>query len=263
MNFKDKIVWITGASSGIGEAVAMAFVEEGAIVVASAPSADELNISKSKTSCPERFHIFPLDLSQSGTIAPLATEVINRFGKIDILINNAGISQRSKVLDTPIENDRKIMEIDYFGAVILTKTVLPQMIAQGGGHIICTSSMVGLFGFPLRSAYSAAKHALHGFFETLRIEYYNCNIKVSIIIGGRIRTAISVNAITSDGTAYGQMDEGQQNGISKEKAAKQILRGIRRNKSEIWVGGTELAMVLFKRWLPRIHFRIARKIKPT
>ncbi|MCL2502533.1 MAG: SDR family NAD(P)-dependent oxidoreductase [Bacteroidales bacterium] len=263
MFFKDKIIWITGASSGIGEATAMAFVEEGATVIASAPSVEELTISKAKMSRPERFHIFPLDLAQPDTIAPLAAEVIERFGRIDILMNNAGISQRSKVLDTPIENDRKIMEIDYFGAVILTKAVLPQMIAQGGGHILCTGSMVGLFGFPLRSAYSAAKHALHGFFESLRIEYYDYNIKVGIIIGGRIRTAISMNAITGDGRAYGRMDEGQQNGISKEKAAKQILRGIKRNKFEIWVGSTELLMVLFKRWFPRLHFSIARKISPT
>ena len=263
MYFDHKIIWITGASSGIGEALAVAFIKEGATVIASAPFADELEASKAKASDPQRFHAVPLDLARPDTIAPLAAEVINRFGRIDILINNAGISQRSNVLETPIENDRKIMEVDYFGAVILTKAVLPCMMAQGGGHILCTSSMVGLFGFPLRSAYSAAKHALHGFFESLRIEYYHSNIKVSIIIGGRIQTAISMNALTADGTAYGRMDQGQQGGIPKEKAARQILRGIRRNKREIWAGGTELLMVLFKRWCPRLHFTIARKIKPT
>ena len=263
MYFKNKIVWITGASSGIGEATALALIEQDAVVIASAPFVDELEASKAKASKPENFHIYPLDLTQSDTIEPIAKQVIEKFGRIDILMNNAGISQRSKVMDTPIENYRKVMEINYFGAVILTKAVLPQMLKQGGGHLLCTSSMVGVFGFPLRSAYSAAKHALHGFFESLRTEYHDQNIKVSIIIGGRIQTSISLSALTSDGTPYGKMDDGQKNGITKEKAAKQILKGIRKNKHEIWMGGFELLMVVFKRWLPRLNFSIAKKIKAT
>ena len=263
MRFKDKIVWITGASSGIGEAVAYAFINEGATVVASSSSTEKLEASKAKASKPELFHIMPLDLGRSDTIAPVAAQVIQQFGRVDILINNAGISQRSLALDTPIANDRKVMEIDYFGTVILTKAVLPQMIRQGGGHILCTSSIVGVFGFPLRSAYSAAKHALHGFFESLRLEYYKQNISVSIIIGGRINTAISMNAITSDGSAYGKLDDGQKNGISSEKAAQQILQGIRKNKREIKVGGKELLMVMLKRRFPRIHFWISKRINAT
>ncbi len=263
MHFKDKIVWITGASSGIGEAVASALTEQGATVIASSSSVEKLEASKAKASKPELFHVVPLDLSKADTIQPIAKQVVERFGRVDILINNAGISQRSLALDTPIANDRKVMEIDYFGTVILTKAVLPQMIKQGGGHILCTSSIVGVFGFPLRSAYSAAKHALHGFFESLRLEYYKQNISVSIIIGGRINTAISMNAITADGSTYGKLDDGQKNGISSEKAAQQILKGIRKNKREIRVGGKELIMVTLKRKFPRIHFWIAKRIKAT
>jgi len=263
MFFKNKIVWITGASSGIGEAVAFSMIKNGAEVIGSAPFFNELEISKVKSHDPQKFHIFPLDLSKPETIEPVVQKVMEKFGRIDILINNAGISQRSLTLDTPIQNDRLVMEIDYFGAVILTKAVLPQMIRQGGGHILCTSSMVGVFGFPLRSAYSAAKHALHGFFESLRTEYYHQNIKVSIIIGGRIQTQISLNSITGDGSVYGKMDDGQKGGITPEKAAKQILRGIRNNKHEIWVGGFELLMVIFKRLFPRLNYLIARKIKPV
>jgi len=263
MFFNNKIVWITGASSGIGEATAFAMIEQGAEIIASAPFFDELEISKAKAPIPEKFHIFPLDLTKPESIAPVVQNVIEQFGKIDILMNNAGISQRSLVLDTPIENDRKVMEINYFGAVILTKAVLPLMLKQGGGHILCTSSMVGVFGFPLRSAYSAAKHALHGFFESLRTEYYHQNIKVSIIIGGRINTQISMHAITSDGSEYGKMDDGQKNGIPPHKAAKKIMKGIRRNKHEIWVGSFELLMIIFKRFFPKLNFIIAKKIKPT
>lgn len=263
MDFSDKIVWVTGASSGIGEAVALAFVAQGAEVIASARSEDKLQAIKMHSAAPERFHVVPLDLADSDSIPRVAEKVIAQFGRVDILINNAGVSQRSRVLETSVATDRYIMEVDYFSAVILTKAVLPAMLANGGGHILCTSSIVGVFGFPLRSAYSAAKHALHGFFESLRTEYWDQGIKVGIIIGGRINTPISMSAIAADGKPHGHMDEGQQNGITAEKAARQILRGIQRGKAEINVGGKELLMIRIKRLLPGLHFRIARKIKAT
>ena len=261
--FKNKVVWITGASSGIGESVALALIDEGATVIASAPFLEELETVKNKSSRPENFHCVVLDLLQPETLEPLAKRMIEQFERIDILINNAGVSQRALAVGTPIEVDRKIMEIDYFGAVILTKAVLPQMILQGGGHLVCTSSLVGVFGFPLRSAYSAAKHAMHGFFEAVRIENYQHNIKVNIIIGGRIKTNVSLNAVMADGKAYGKMDAGQNKGITPEKAARQILNGIRKNKPEILVGSTELLMVRIKRWLPKLHGFLSRKIAWT
>ena len=261
--FKNKVVWITGASSGIGEATALAMIDAGAVVIASAPFLEELETVKNKSSHPENFHCVPLDLTQSETLEPLAQRMIEQFGRIDILMNNAGISQRALAVDTPIEVDRKIMEVNYFGAVLLTKAVLPQMIKQGGGHLVCTSSLVGVFGFPLRSAYSAAKHALHGYFESVRIENFQHNIKVNIIIGGRIKTNVSFHAIMADGKAYGKMDAGQDKGITPQKAARQILKGIRKNKPEILVGGSELLMVRIKRWLPKVHGFLSRKISWT
>jgi len=261
--FRNKIIWITGASSGIGEAVALALIDEGAVVIASAPFLEELELVKNKSSHPENFHCVPLDLMQSETLEPLAKRLIEQFDRIDILVNNAGISQRALAVDTPIEVDRKIMEIDYFGSVILTKAVLPQMIKQGGGHLVCTSSLVGVFGFPLRSAYSAAKHAMHGFFESVRIENYQHNINVNIIIGGRIKTNVSLNAVMADGKAYGKMDAGQNKGITPQKAAQQILNGIRKNRPEILVGGSELLMIKIKRWLPGLHGFLSRKIAWT
>lgn len=265
MHFKDKIVWITGASSGIGEATALAFCAEGAKVIISARTVekDKLESVRSRSAHPDNMFCIAFDMEDSNSITSSAEEVIGQFGRVDILMNNAGVSQRSTVLETSLETDRRIMEIDYFSAVILTKAVMPVMLIHGGGHILCTSSMVGVFGFPLRSAYSAAKHALHGFFESLRVEYWDKGIKVNIIIGGRINTPISLSAITSDGSAYGKMDEGQKNGIPAEKAARQILKGIRKNRREILVGGKELLMVKFKRWIPALHFRISTKIKPT
>lgn len=263
VRFEHKTVWITGASSGIGEALALAMVDAGATVIASSSSEEKLNRVYEKCSDKERFFVVPLDLGVPESLRRAAEDVLDRFERIDILVNNGGISQRSRALDTPLDNDRKLMEIDYFGTVALTKAVLPRMIEQGGGHILCTSSIVGVFGFPLRSAYSAAKHALHGFFESLRVEYSSHGIKVGIIIGGRINTPISYSALTSDGTPYGKMDEGQRNGISPEKAARKIMKGIRRGRKEIWVGGAELIMIVLKRYLPGMHSMISGKVKPT
>jgi short-subunit dehydrogenase len=167
------------------------------------------------------------------------------------------------VSETPLFIDRKIFEINYFGAVALTKAVLPGMIKNGGGHISATSSLVGKFGFPYRSAYSASKQALHGFFESLRAENIKNNIKVSIVIPGRVKTNISVNAIDKDGKKHGKMDEGQDSGITAEKAAKIICRNLKRNKKEILVGGKELIMIHIRRFLPRLYYFLSSRIKPV
>jgi short-subunit dehydrogenase len=178
-------------------------------------------------------------------------------------LNIGGISQRATIEETPLWLDRKIMEINYFGTITLTKAVLPFMIKQGSGHILATSSISGRFGFPLRSAYSASKQALHGFFETLYIENRKYNIRSSVIIPGRVKTKISFRALDSEGKEHGKMDEGQLKGITPEKAAEIIIRGIIRNKREILVGSTELIMLFIRRYFPSIFFRLAGKIKPS
>jgi short-subunit dehydrogenase len=188
---------------------------------------------------------------------------MKKSGRIDYLLNIGGISQRATIEETPLWLDRKIMEINYFGTIALTKAILPYMIKQKSGHILATSSISGRFGFPLRSAYSASKQALHGFFETLHIENQKNNIRASVIIPGRVRTKISMHALTSDGKEHGKMDEGQEKGITPEKAAKTIIRGIKRNKREILVGSGELIMLHIRRYLPFLFFRLAGKIKST
>ncbi|MGZ4035760.1 MAG: SDR family oxidoreductase, partial [Bacteroidia bacterium] len=201
--YKNKIVWITGASSGIGEALAHAFAAEGAKLILSARRNDELVRVKNSLKLNDAdVLILPLDLSDTSHVNELTKQVISKFGRIDILVNNGGMSQRSLAKDTSLENDRKLMEINFFGTVALTKSVLPFMLKQKSGHIIAMSSISGKFGFYLRSAYSASKHALHGFFESLRMEIYNDNIKVMIICPGRIKTNISINALTSDGSRH-------------------------------------------------------------
>ncbi|MFC2104920.1 SDR family oxidoreductase [Bacteroidota bacterium] len=264
MIFKNKVVWITGASSGIGEALTYEFAKQGAKLIISSNQQAELETVKANcnsigTDCFIQF----LDITEIGKMQSITDSIIEKFGKIDVLINNAGISQRSLVVETPIEVDRKIMEIDYFGTIALTKTVLPYMIKSGGGYIAATSSISGKFGFPLRSAYSAAKHALHGFFETLRSEVDDYNIKVLIAFPGRIKTNISLHALTKDGTAHGKMDKGQNTGISVEKCAKQYVNAIRKDKKEVLIGASELLMVYIHKFFPKLFYKLARKIKPT
>ncbi len=262
ISFKDKVVWITGASSGIGEALAVAFANEGAKLILSARRIEELNRVKSSLKiADENVFILPLDLANTTNIDDLTQRVITKFGKIDVLVNNGGVSQRALVKDTPIEVDRKIMEVNFFGTIALTKSVLPFMLKQKGGNIIVISSISGKFGFYLRSAYSASKHALHGFFESLRMEIYNDNVKVLVVCPGRIRTNISVNALNSDGTKHNKMDESTDQGISAEECAMEIIRATKNNKEEIFIGRKELRAVWLKRFFPKLFSKMIRKQK--
>jgi len=204
-----------------------------------------------------------LDLGNQKKISSAVKTVYSQVQTVDILVNNGGISQRSFSYETDIDLDRKIMEVNYFGSVALTKAVLPKMIEQKSGHILAVSSIVGIFGFPLRSAYSASKHAMLGFYETLYFELKQFNINVSVVIPGRIKTNVSKNSLTKHGTKYGKMDDGQNNGMSAEKCAVKIIKAIKRNKKEVLIGGSEIFMVHLKRKVPFLFNFITKKIKPT
>ncbi len=262
MSFRNKTVWITGASSGIGAALTRALAEEGATLIISARSVEKLK--DIQTSFPDsNIHVVPLDLSKPAMINEVAENVLSQFNHLEYVFHNGGISQRSMSNETAIEVDRKLMEINYFGAVILTKKVLPHFLNQGRGHFIVTSSIVGKFGFPLRSAYSASKHALHGYFESLRAEYEQKGINVTIVCPGRIRTDISMNALDKDGNASKQMDDAQLQGMSADLCARRMLHATLRNKREVLIGGKELIMVYFKRFIPFLFYKIVGKVKPT
>ena len=251
--FNDKVVWITGASSGIGEALAKAFASEGAILVLSARRIEELERVKTTLKLNDKkVLILPLDLVDTSKVSSLAEKVVSHFGKIDMLVNNGGISQRALTLDTSMETERQIMEVNFFGTIAITKSVLPYMIKQKSGLIVVMSSISGKFGFFLRSTYSASKHALHGYFESLRMETYKDNVKVLLVCPGKIHTNISLNAFTGDGNKHNKMDESTENGISAEECARQILNGIRDNEDEIFIGGKELRAVWIKKYFPTV-----------
>jgi short-subunit dehydrogenase len=264
-NFKDKVVWITGASSGIGEALAMAFAKEGAKLVLTARRQEELERVKKQTSLPnDSVLVLPMDVTQLEQAKPAAETVIAHFKRIDIMVHNAGVSQRSYINDTDLEVYQSLMNVNFFSTVAITKAILPYMIAQQGGHFIVMSSVAGKIGTIMRSGYNAAKHALHGFYDSLRAEGYPHNIKVTTICPGYIRTNISVNALNASGSKFGKMDSNQEHGIPADECARRILEAVRKDKKEIYVGGfKEVVAIYVKRFFPNLLFDQVRKNIPT
>jgi len=256
--FDNRIVWITGASSGIGEALAIAWSREGATLVLSARNAAELERVRGLCASPERHLVRPLDLVDTAAIERTAAEVLREVKHVDVLVHSGGVSQRSLAADTDLATDRRIMDINYFGTVALTKAVLPSMIARRSGHIVPISSVIGYVGVPLRSAYAASKHALHGFFETLRAETTKQGIAVTIVVPGYIKTNVSENALRGDGSRYGTTDETHQRAMLPEDAAPKIIDAVAKKKPEVRVGGKEIYAVLLRRFLPNVLRRVMR-----
>lgn len=260
---KGSVFWITGASSGIGRATALAAAQQGAKLVLSARRKEELERVKAETGLAgEDVLVLPLNMENPDEISPAVETVVQKFGRIDILFNNAGVSQRSSVADTKMEVFTRLMNLNYLSVVALTKAVLPVMLRQKSGHILATSSISGKLGSPMRAGYCGSKHALHGFFDALRAEIYDQNIRVLLVCPGYIKTDISINAFAADGAKHGKMDENQNRGISAEVCAEKIIRGIRTDRNEIYIGGKEVAGVYLKRFFPNLLNRIVRKQAP-
>lgn len=260
--FKDKVIWITGASSGIGEALALELARREARLILSARREDELKRVAALTKLADLdILILPFDLKDTSKATALTASIINKFGRIDMLVNNGGMSQRSEAGKTSEGIDRELMEVNYFSNVNLTKAVLPYMKRQKSGHVIVVSSIAGKFGFYLRSSYSAAKHALHGFFESFRLETEREGIKTLIVCPGKIKTSISLNAITDQGT-HNKMDPSHENAMSAEECANIILKAVQSGDEEILIGGKEILAVKIRRLFPKWFGRIIRKQSP-
>jgi len=263
MSFANQVVWITGASSGIGEALAMEFSRYGARVVLSARRADELERVRQRLVWPENHLVVPLDMAQPEAFGTAVEAVRNHFGRLDILVNNAGISQRSRAMDTDIAVDRRVMEINFFGVIGLTKAVLPWFREQRGGRVVVISSLVGELPTPLRSAYCASKHALHGWFESLRAEEYEHGLKILMVLPGFVHTQVSVNAVTADGSAHGKMDDYQKQGLAADVCAERIIHAVQRDRAQVIIAGREGLGIWLKRWFPALYRAIIRRVKVT
>ncbi|HKG07810.1 MAG TPA: SDR family oxidoreductase [Pedobacter sp.] len=259
----NKVIWITGASSGIGEALVYACNKAGAKLILSSRNRDELYRVKMACNNPVNIHVLPLDLGNTASLEDKAAEALRIFGRIDLLINSGGMSQRALAMDTSTETEQRLMNVNFWGTAILSKAVLPAMIANGGGHIVCISSLVGKFGTRLRSAYSASKHALHGYFDSLRSEVYDKNISITVVCPGFIKTQVSVNALTADGSPQGKMDSGQEKGMPAEECAKLILEAVKQKKEEVYIGGKEVKGVWFKRFFPLRFSKYMRTAQVT
>jgi short-subunit dehydrogenase len=262
-----KVVWITGASSGIGEALAYELAAiKGVKLILSARRKDELE--RVKGNCPSQVQanvrVLPLDLSQPETLRLSVEAAIQFFGHVDVLINNGGISQRSLAKETTLAVDRQIMEVDYFGAIALTKYLLPVFLKRKSGHFVTVSSVMGKMGTPYRSGYAAAKHALHGFYDSLRAELWkdSKNIFVTLICPGWIKTNVTMNALTGNGAKLNQMDRTTSQGLSPRACAQKIIKAIENKKNEVYIGGAkEVYAVKLKRFFPSLFARIVRTAK--
>lgn len=263
MNFKNKVVWITGASSGIGEAVTYKMNQLGAKLIISSRKSEALY--QVKANCkgnPLDIHVLPLDLENTASLPETAAAAAKIYGHIDLIIHSGGVSQRSLAIETDLLVAQRIMDINFWGAVALTQAILVGMINRNSGHIVIISSLVGKFGTKFRSAYSASKHALHGYYDSLRTEL-TPDIKITIVCPGFIKTNVTYNALTADGTRQNTMDDAQANGMSASECAEEILKSIQAGKHEVYIGGKEKYGVLLKRFFPGLFGKLIRKAKVT
>jgi len=264
MNFTNKIVWITGASSGIGKSLAIELSKQNTALILSSRNETKLNLVKNECKNTSNIKILPLDLKNYNSLSSKVKEALLLFGKIDILFNNGGISQRSLAKDTSIDVDKHIMDVNYLGTVALTKALLPHFIKKNNGHFIITTSIVGKIGTPLRSSYSASKHALHGFFDSLRAEVHQNNIKVTLACPGFVQTNVSINALTGDGTPQQKMDNATKKGLTGERFVKLLVKAVKNEKEEVYIGGfKEKLAVYIKRFFPKLLSVMIRKLAVT
>lgn len=264
MNFNHKIIWITGASSGIGKSLAIALSKQHTKLILSSRNETELNAVKNACQNPENVKVLPLDLENYTSMLAKVEEALGLFGSVDMLFNNGGISQRSLAKDTSIAVDKRLMDVNYLGTVALTKALLPHFIEKNSGHFVVITSIVGKIGTPLRSSYAASKHALHGFFDSLCAEVYQHNIKITLACPGFVQTNVSINALTADGTPQNKMDSATKNGLTPEAFVKKLLKAVRREKQEVYIGGfKEKLAVSVKRFFPKLLSKMIQKMAVT
>lgn len=261
--FNDKVIWITGASSGIGAALVNELSRYHVKLIISSRREKELIQLKEKCSLfPAEIVVLPFDLSVIDSFENVVEIAMSKFGKVDILFNNGGVSQRSYANETPLSVDRKIMEINFFANIQLSKLVLPLMIQQKFGHFVVTSSLSGKFGFYERSAYAASKHALHGFYESLFLENKKDGVKVTMVCPGSIKTNIALSALNKDGNAAALNDKRLENGMTAELCARKIITAVAKNKKEVIIGNSEIIPVYLKRYIPYLFWQLMYKLSP-
>ena len=260
-NFTGKTVWITGASAGIGAALARILAARGAKLILSARSADKLEMVRQGCLNPDNHICLVMDLADPASIEAAWSRLQALSCTVDILINNAGMTQRARVTETRTDVYRLLLEVNFMAAVELTKKVLPGMLERGTGQIVAVSSLMGKFSSPQRSGYAAAKHALQGFMDALRAEVHDAGIRVLVASPGFVNTDVSRNALRGDGTLHGKMDPEQAAAISAENCAGQIVAAMAKERAEVFPGGKERIGLLLHRLSPTLLRWVMRKIR--
>lgn len=255
--FTGKVVWITGASSGIGRSLALAYAAAGARLILSGRRTDAL-AAVARDCGDATVHVIPFDLADLDCIPVKVTEALACHGHIDIMVHNAGLAARDRVVSTSREVHERILHSNYLGPALLTQALLPAMIERGGGQFVVVSSVLGAFGGPLLAAYSASKHALHGFFESLRAEEHDRGIVVTLVVPGFIKTDITAHALTGSGACFGRVLSIYHNAMTADECARQILPAVARHRQEVVIGGIDTWMLHLKRWFPRLHAVVIR-----
>ncbi len=258
----NKVIWVTGASSGIGRALALQYAQQnGVALILSARRTQVLESVKQACGGGSKIALLPFDLTQTDQAEQYVTQALQLFGRIDVLINNGGVSQRSKILDTNFEVFETLMQVDYLGSVALTRALLPHFVLQKSGHFVTVTSVMGKYGSPFRSGYCGAKHALHGFFDVLRMEHAKDGIAVTLLCPGFVRTQVTVNALTGDGSALGHDDPATASGLEVNAVAKRMIRAIAQKKWEVYFGRKEKLGVYLKRLSNKLLHQIVIRSK--
>lgn len=257
-SIEGKKIWITGASSGIGEALTYALNQRNCKLILSSRKEDQLKRVKSKCQNQDDVYIVPLDLANYEAMSPIVSDVVSKYGPIDILINNAGLSQRSLIAETAFDVYKKLIDVNYLGTIALTKALLPHFIRNKKGHFVTVTSLMGKFGSPYRSGYCGAKHALHGFFDVMRMEHEKDGISVTLICPGFVNTNIAMNALTADGSSQNTQDTATQNGLPVEIFAKKMIKAIERKKFEAYIARRE-KIGIYLRFFPKLLHKVVLK----
>ena len=263
MTFQGQVVWITGASSGIGEAMAKDFARRGAQVILTARRVERLN------QLAESIHqelgklnvakVLEADLLKFEESASLVERAIKLFGKVDVLLNNAGASQRSLAMSAPLEVDQKIINLDLISPIALTKAIFPHMAARKSGRIIVTSSLMGYLELPGNTTYACVKHGLNGYFLSLSYEVKKHGILVQVMEPGFVKTEITLSALTADGKPFGKMNATHSNAMSAEEFSRRVFPKIESNQLEIVVAGKEKFALIARRWFPKLYHYLIQK----
>lgn len=257
-----KVVWITGASSGLGQALAQVCAEQGAQVVLTARREQELERVKNNLAYPDRHLVVVADITDESQVRRAYEQILVLKGRIDWLINNAGLSQRALIQDTSMQTERAIMEVDYFSQVFVTKTALPTFLKQKTGRIIFVSSVAGLLGTQYRASYSAAKAAIHLWANSLRAEVADQGVKVSVVFPGFVKTNVSFNALNGEGKPQGHQDQAIENGLEPHEFATQVVEALKHDEEYIIVGGLKEKLgVWVSRLSPSLLYKVIRNTK--